>query len=97
MVVRQDKGLEQRRDGTCKQAKRQEQEQEQEQSKSKSKSKSIERRMSSELVEADLEGDVGPVTILAPTLGVEVGLHHSAVVAGVKQRRDDAQKEKRTA
>ena len=33
---------------------------------SKSKSKSIERRMSSELVEADLEGDVGPVTILAP-------------------------------
>ena len=53
--------------------------------------------MSSELVEADLEGDVGPVTILAPTLGVEVGLHHSAVVAGVKQRRDDAQKEKRTA
>ena len=36
--------------------------------------------MNSVLVEADLEGDVGPVTILAPTLGVEVGLHHSAVV-----------------
>eukprot|EP00964_Phaeocystis_antarctica_P060599 scaffold36141_cov68-Phaeocystis_antarctica.AAC.1 len=36
--------------------------------------------MSSVLVEADFEGDVGPVTILAPTLGVEVGLHHSAVV-----------------
>ena len=42
-------------------------------SKSESESKSIERRrrMGSVLVEADLEGDVGPVIILAPILRVK--------------------------